>query len=213
MAVRVPFRDRRDAAAQLAESLLHLAARKPLVLAIPRGGVPLGEVLARRLGGELDIVLVRKLGAPGQPELAVGAIDEGGWSWVAPHAARCGADEGWLRRERARQLALLHARRELYTPGRARADLSGRTVIVVDDGLATGATMLAALHAARERHPAWLVCAVPVASAQALALVRPLADETVCLEAPESLTAVGLQYLSFPQVDDDEVVRALRVPA
>lgn len=204
------FVDRADAAEQLAAALQHHAASHPLVLAIPRGAVPMGAVLARRLGGELDVVMVRKLRAPGNPELAVGALDEAGWAYVAPHAREFGADASYLAGEKDRQRQEMRRRRALYTPGRQPAEVAGRTAIVVDDGLATGATMIAALHAVRERKPARLVCAVPVASPDSLERVRPLADEVVCLLAPDDFYAVAQFYRSFPQVEDEEVVACLR---
>lgn len=204
------FADRTQAAGQLAEALQRHGASHPLVLAIPRGAVPMGAVLARRLGGELDVVMVRKLRAPGNPEFAVGAVDESGWSYGASHADEVGADGDYLEEEKRRQLAEMRRRRALYTPGRPAAEVAGRTVIVVDDGLATGATMIAALHAVRQRRPAHLVCAVPVAAADSLELVRPHADEVVCLHAPVDFGAVGRFYRSFPQVEDEEVMACLR---
>lgn len=203
------FTDRIDAARRLAQALRAYEGTKPVVLAIPRGAVPMGRVLAQRLGGELDVVLVRKLGSPGSSEFAIGAVDESGWRYVAPYASRYGADEEYLERECTRQMEVMRQRRKLYTPGRAPVDIEGRVAIVVDDGLATGATMLAALHAVRERKPAKLVCAVPVASGEALELVRPQADEVVCLDVPAGFGAVGQFYASFPQVEDEEVVRLL----
>src|SRR5262249_39764663 len=157
---------------------------RPLVLAIPRGAVPIGAVLAQRLAGELDLVLVRKLHAPGSPEFAVGAVDESGWTYVAPHAAAAGATAAHLEEQKEDELQELVRRRELYTPGRTCADAAGRVVIVVDDGLATGATMVAALHAVRQRAPQRLVCAVPVAAPDAVQLVGRHCDEVVCLAAP-----------------------------
>lgn len=203
------FADRLDAAEQLSKALLAYRGRHPLILAIPRGAVPMGWLLAQRLEGELDVVLVRKLRAPGAPEFAVGSIDESGWVYLAPHAHAAGADEGYLEEEKRHQLAVLKERRASYTPGRAPADPAGRVVIVIDDGLATGATMMAALHAVRARKPATLVCAVPVASRDSLELVRPYADEVVCLHAPEDFYAVGQFYRTFGQVEDEEAIRLL----
>jgi predicted phosphoribosyltransferase len=203
------FRDRSDAATQLAAALAGFRGKNPLVLAIPRGAVPMGKVLAEKLAGELDIVLVRKLRAPGSPEFAVGAVDESGWAYIAPYAGEVGADEGYLREEKARQMDTLRKRRAEYTPHRAAHDAAGRIAIVVDDGLATGATMIAALHAVRARKPARLVCAVPVAAPESLEKVRPYADEVVCLAAPPEFHAVSQFYASFPQVEDEEVMRLL----
>lgn len=203
------FTDRLAAAAQLADALGHYRGSNPLVLAIPRGAVPIGAVIAQRLDGELDLVLVRKLHAPGAPEFAVGAVDESGWTYVASHAAAVGATGSYLEEQKEEQLHELARRRRLYTPGRAAADVAGRTVIVVDDGLATGATMLAALHAVRQRGARRIVCAVPVASPEAVRLVGEHADEVVCLEAPRRFAAVGQFYGAFPQLEDDEVIALL----
>lgn len=165
--------------------------------------------IARSLAGEVDVVLVRKLRAPAQPEVAVGAVDEQGRTYVAPYAGRFGADEEYLAEERDRQLELIRSRRHRYTPGRAPLDPTARVVVVVDDGMATGSTMLAALHTLQNHHPALIVCAVPVASEDALALVRDQADEVVCLETPHHFAAVGNFYRDFGEVTDDEVVAAL----
>ena len=203
------FASRVDAARRLAKALGRYRGRNPLVLAIPRGAVEVGRVVADELGGELDVVLVRKLRSPISPELAVGSIDETGWVYIAPHAASGGADVLHLEQEKRRQLETLRKRRALYTPERPPIDAKGRIAIVVDDGLATGATMIAALHAARAKAPEWLVCAVPVAALESLELVRPYTDEMVCLEAPYGFHAVAQFYEEFHQVEDEEVVRLL----
>lgn len=208
----LPFRDREDAARQLSLALGQFRGQVPLVLAIPRGGVPIGRIVADLLGGELDVVLVRKLGAPSNPEFAIGAVDEQGMILLNDNAGWAGADDAYVMRESQRQLDLIRQRRQRYGAGRASASLEGRTVIVVDDGLATGATMIAALRALRARHPARLVCAVPVASLESLAEVRRHADDVVCLATPRPFHAVGLYYRDFAQVEDDDVAAALGVP-
>ena len=204
------FRDRIDAAEQLAEALAAYRGQHPLVLAIPRGAVPMGRVIAQRLRGDLDVVLVRKLRAPFSPEFAVGAIDETGWAYIAPHAGQAGADARYLDEEKAAQLETLRKRRAAYTPDRAPIDPLDRIAIVIDDGLATGATMIAALHAVRARRPAKLVCAVPVGAPDSIEAVRPFADEIVCLDTPWDFGAVGRFYRNFDQVEDDEVIELLR---
>jgi predicted phosphoribosyltransferase len=136
-------------------------------------------------------------------------VDESGWTYVAGYAASAGADQAYLAREKDAQLALLRRRRAQYTPARAPADPAGRVAIVVDDGIATGASMIAALHAVRAKKPARLVCAVPLAPAESLEQIRPYADELVCLETPEGFMAVGQFYRHFEQVEDDEVVALL----
>ena len=204
------FSSRVDAARRLARALAQYRGRNPLVLAIPRGAVEMGRVLADELGGELDVVLVRKLRSPHSAEFAVGAIDETGWSYVADYARGEGADEAYLEEEKRAQLELLRQRRTLYTPARAAIEPKGRIVIVVDDGLATGATMIAALHAARAKQPQRLVCAVPVAAPDSLERVRPYADEVACLQAPPAFYAVAQFYREFRQVEDEEVVELLK---
>ena len=203
------FADRTDAARQLAAALSTYRGSNPLVLAIPRGGVPIGRIVADALGGELDVVLVRKLGAPFNRELAIGAVDERGAIHLEPHARRARADAAFVEEEASRELGLIRERRHRYRPGRAPIDPAGRTVIVVDDGLATGATMRAALSALRAMHPTRLVCAVPVAAPESLEAVEDLCDEVVCLLAPSDFYAVGQFYDDFLPVRDDDVVALL----
>lgn len=208
----LPFRDRDHAARQLVAALQKYRGGHPVVLAIPRGAVPMGRIVSDALGGELDVVLVRKLGAPGNPELAIGAVDERGVAILADHAAWTGADDEYIERETRRQLELIRERRSRYRPGKAAIPLAGRTVIVIDDGLATGSTMIAALKAARAQGPERLVCAVPVAAPDSLAKVTKLADEIVCLAAPRSFMAVGAHYIDFSGVSDEQVIEILAAP-
>lgn len=204
------FRDRDDAANRLAERLKGYKGKNPLILAIPRGAVPMAKIIADKLGGEFDVVLVRKLRAPYQPEVAIGSVDESDWTYIAPYAASMGADEDYIASEKQAQVDTIRKRRAQYTPIRPPIDPAGRIVIVVDDGLATGATMISALHGLSASKPAKLVCAVPVAPPDTLAKVADMADEMVCLEAPEFFQAVGQFYQYFGQIEDDEVIEALK---
>jgi len=201
------FRDRLDAARQLAGRLDHLKGEHALVLAIPRGGVPMGRLIADALDGELDVVLVRKLGAPGNPEFAIGAVSEDG-SIQLEEQAHHYRDEV-LAREVERQRARIAERRRRYTPVRSQIDPAGRVVVVVDDGSATGATMASALTTLRQRQPKRLIAAIGVAPPDTLARIEALADEVICLESPSRFYAVGPFFADFAQVEDEEVVRLL----
>lgn len=204
------FKDREEAARMLAERLSAYAGTSPLVLAIPRGAVPMARIIAAALGGEFDVVLVRKLGAPGNAEYAIGAVAESGWTYLSPWAAEAGAEPRYIEQQKQRELEKIRLRRAQYSPLRSARDVRGRTVIVVDDGLATGATMIAALHAVRAQAPARLVCAVPVAPPDTVENVATLCDEMVCLYAPAGFRAVGQFYQDFRQVEDEDVIELLR---
>ena len=204
------FNDRRDAALCLADRLKSYQGKHPLILAIPRGAVPMGKLIAQQLNGDLDVVLVRKLRAPQQPELAVGAVNEEGEVYRAEFAGLYGANPAHLEAEKLRQLDVIRQRRAEYAKVKERVDPLGRVVIVVDDGLATGATMISALQSLRKRKPEKLICAVPVSPPDTLQKIKAIADEVVCLEMPEYFQAVGQFYRHFPQVEDEEVLRLLQ---
>lgn len=205
------FADRREAGRRLAEAVMPLSLHDPVVLALPRGGVPVGFEVARALGAPLDILLVRKIGAPRHEEYGIGALVDG----ASPHvvidqrAARLvGADEAYIDREIERQRAEIERRRAVYCTGPA-VSLGGRSVIVVDDGIATGGTVKAALQALAEVGATQIVLAVPVAPAETLGELRNLCDRIVCLMQPEPFRAVGAHYDDFAQTSDAEVVDLL----
>jgi putative phosphoribosyl transferase len=202
------FQNREEAARLLARRLgAYYRNKHPLVLGIPRGAVPMAKIIADALGGELDVVLVRKLGHPSQPELAIGAIDESGKVFYSDYAYEI--DEGYLEAEKRRQLEIIRNRRAQYTPHRPPIDPKDRIVIVVDDGIATGSTMTVALRAVRARQPKKLVGAVAVASPQAARAMREEADALVCLKVPVEFYAVGQFFKHFEQVSDEDVIRIL----
>jgi len=196
----------------LAEALAakHLAA--PVVLALPRGGVPVAAEIASALGAPLDIVLVRKIGVPFQRELAVAAVVDGEVPEVVVNeevAKLAGTSSTYIDRAVKQELEEIERRRKVYLQGRARAPLEGRTVILVDDGIATGASVRAALRALRRKQPKALILAVPVAPPDTIEDLRKEVDDIVCLRAPESFFAIGVHYIDFHQMSDDEVVGIL----
>jgi predicted phosphoribosyltransferase len=214
--MRAPvFRDRRHAGRVLAERLAHLAGRPDLlVLALPRGGVPVAYEVAAALGAPLDVFLVRKLGVPGHEELAMGAVAAGGVRILnEPLLRELRVAPAALEEVTAAEQQELARRERLYRAGRPPLDVRGRTVILVDDGLATGASMQAAIEALRRLGPARVVVAVPTAAADTCALLAPEVDEIVCAVTPEPFYAVGLWYADFSQTDDDEVRELLAAAA
>jgi putative phosphoribosyl transferase len=203
------FENREHAAHLLARRLSTCyEGKNPLVLAVPRGAVQMAKIIADVLGGELDVVLVRKLGFPTQAELAIGAIDENGNVFLSDYAFEIEAE--YLEEEKERQLEVLRRRRAQYTPSRASIDPHDRIVIVVDDGIATGSTMTAALRSVRSRKPKELVGAVAVASEQAARALLREADAQVCLKVPAKFYAVGQFFKDFSQVSDEDVIAILR---
>lgn len=206
------FENRAQAARMLAARLRAWRGQRPVVLAIPRGAVPMGRIIADDLQGDLDVVLVRKLRAPFNPELAIGSIDEAGTVYLDPDTTDLW-DADYLETEKQEQLGMLARRRRMYAPARAPIDVRDRVVIVIDDGIATGSTMIAALRAISARHPARLIAATGVAPADTLERIRQEADEVVCLEVPRVMFAIGSHFRDFGQVSDDEVVELLAAGA
>jgi predicted phosphoribosyltransferase len=208
----MPFKDRKDAGRKLAAALAEYRSERPVVLALPRGGVPVAAEVAAALQAPLDLILVRKIGVPLQPELAMGAVADGG----APLVVRnedvirlAGVDDADFESVCNSELAEIERRRQRYLGGRERVNVEGRVAIVVDDGIATGATTRAALRATRMRKPSKLVLAVPVAPTDSLAAMRDEADDVVCLEEYESFGAIGYYYSDFRQISDREVIECL----
>ena len=212
----MPFNDRSEAGRRLAKALSRYRKEQPAILALPRGGVPVAAEIARALGAPLDLVLVRKIGAPFQPELAMGAVVDG----AAPLVVRnedviesAGIGEAEFQAVCDRELAEIERRRRRYLGGRERVDVAHHTAIVVDDGIATGATTRAALRATRMRNPKRLVLAVPVGPTDSVAAMREEADDVVCLEEHAIFGAIGFFYRDFRQISDEEVIETLaRLP-
>jgi predicted phosphoribosyltransferase len=204
------FLDRRDAGQRLAERLVRFRGETPIVIALPRGGAPVGDEIARELEAPLDILVARKVGAPGNPELAIGAVAPG-VTHLEPDTIRAlGVSPEYIRKAVALEQEELRRREFRFREGRPALPVSGRTVILVDDGLATGATAVAAIESLRRQAPRAIVLAVPVGAPEALQQIRKLVDEVVCLEAPHFFRAVGQAYLNFRPTTDREVHDIIR---
>ena len=208
----VVFRNRQEAGQKLAARLKAYRDQQPIILALPRGGVPVAAEIAAALDAPLDLVLVRKIGVPWQPELAMGAVVDGGAPLVVRNddvVRMAGVSGDAFYHVCEEELAEIERRRRRYLGGRSRIDVAGRTAIVVDDGIATGATTRAALRATRMRHPKRLILAVPVAPVEAATAMREEADEVICLEEHEHFGAIGFYYADFRQIEDQEVIKIL----
>jgi putative phosphoribosyl transferase len=206
------FADRRTAGQALAQALADKPLTAPVVLALPRGGVPVAAEIARALAAPLDLVLVRKIGVPYQPELAAAAVVDGADAEIVTNddvVTMTGTSRDYLERAKRRELAEIERRRKAYLRERPRVPLDGRTLILVDDGIATGASVRAALKALRRRKPRALILAVPVAPRETIEELRGEVDEVVCLETPQPFMAIGLHYRDFHQLSDEDVVAIL----
>jgi putative phosphoribosyl transferase len=209
----VPFKDRSDAGRQLAAALAEYKDQQPVILALPRGGVPVAAEIATAFNAPLDLVLVRKIGVPFQPELAMGAVVDGDPPLIVRNQSvirLAGVDEADFKAICDHELAEIKRRRRRYLGRRERAEIAGRTTLVIDDGIATGATTRAALRATRMRNPKKLLLAVPVAPTDSLAVMRKEANEVICLEDHSTFGAIGYYYSDFTQVSDEEVIEILR---
>ena len=209
----MPFKDRSEAGRVLAEALAGYKDEQPVILALPRGGVPVAAEVAAALKAPLELILVRKIGVPFQPELAMGAVVDGREPTIVRNEdviMLAGVNEGEFKAVCDDELAEIERRQQRYLGGRQRVDVAGRAAIVIDDGIATGATTRAALRATRMRNPKKLVLAVPVAPSDNLAAMRAEADEVVCLEDHRLFGAIGFYYRDFRQTSDEEVIETLR---
>jgi putative phosphoribosyl transferase len=200
------FANRQAAARLLAEQLRYLRGQPGVVLAVPRGALPMGAIIAQALGWPLDVVLTKKLGHPNNPEFAVGAVSEHGYV-LNPNVK---LPQHYLNEQVARIQAQLKERRQAYRGSGLPLPLAGRPVVIVDDGVATGQTLLASIALVREQHPSRVIVAVPVASRQALLHLQAAADEVLCLLAPADFVAVGQFYQDFREVSDEEAINALQ---
>ena len=207
------FVDRAEAGKELARELVARKIDNPVVLALPRGGVPVAVEIARALKAPLDLVLVRKIGVPFQRELAAAAVVDGGAPEIVVNdevVTLTGVTEDYIAEQTRIELAEIERRRRVYLEGRPRVALEGRNLILVDDGIATGASIRAAIAALLRKSPKSLIIAVPVASRETVKLLRYKVDEVVCLETPRPFHSVGEHYRDFHQVPDEEVVRLMR---
>ena len=204
------FTDRSDAGRKLAIELEHYRKECPVILALPRGGVPVGHEVARILAAPLDICIARKIGAPGQPELGIGAVAQGGARFLNDHLiSHLGIPADYVERITAKETREVERRQRRLRAGRRPTDVRGKTAILVDDGLATGVTARAAIRSVRVREPRRLVLAVPVCAAQTMGALYPEVEDLVSLKIPIKLGAVGFWYENFDQVPDETVVRLL----
>jgi len=204
------FLDRRDAGRRLAQQLAKYRDTRPVVIGLPRGGVPVADEVARALNAVLDVLVVRKLGAPGNPEFAIGAIAPGVTHLERDHLQALNVPTAFVQHAVAREQAELRRREQLFREGRPEAEVGGKTVILVDDGLATGASVKAAVKSLRARSPGRIVLAVPIGAPDTVTDLRAEVDELVCLETPAFFRAVGQGYVDFSPTSDTDVVRILR---
>jgi len=210
------FVNRRDAGRQLATALTKLTLERPVVYALPRGGVPVAAEVAAALHAPLDLVLVRKIGAPGQPELAVGAVVDGAEPEVLINrdiASEAGADHAYLKAMEAQALREIERRRRVYLSGRPPISPEGRDAVLIDDGVATGASIIVAAHALRRRQARRVIIATPVAPPDALPRLESEADMVVCLQQPEWFPGIGAFYQDFHQLEDEEVIEVMKASA